>query len=99
VMIDAGRIAFAGSARTLRSTQEQTLEVQPEYDVDLSPLMHLAFNQGYLTRIENECLQILQTRDQGAEFNRLASEAGITLKHLRVTTPTLAEIFFKAQGE
>ena len=99
VMIDAGRIAFVGSARTLRSTQEQTLVVQPEYDVDLSLLVHLALNQGYLTRVESEYLQIFQSRDQGAEFNRLASEAGITLKHLRITTPSLAQIFFKAQRE
>jgi len=103
VMIKSGTIAFAGSYRTLVSSQVQTLVVETEYEIDLPALMRVAGDRGISATVVGSSLHLRHELHpmsvSGADFNRWASEAGITLSRLHIKVPSLAEIFFNTREE
>jgi len=98
VMIQSGKIQFAGSAKQLMNSQELTLIIRPEYAIDQKTLLSLAREQGFIAEILGDSVHIANARGQGAHFNRLAAAAGINLEHLQTHTPTLTEIFFSTKS-
>jgi ABC-2 type transport system ATP-binding protein len=94
VMLRDGNVIYTGSTAKLLSAQQPTLVVTPEYDVDLPRVVEIARNHGHQASIIEGQAHIISESQWGAELNRLAFEAGITLASLTAVRPSLEETFF-----
>jgi ABC-2 type transport system ATP-binding protein len=94
VMLREGNVIYTGSTAKLLSAQQPVLVVTPEYDVDLPRVVEIARAHGHQASIIEGQAHIISESQWGAELNRLAFEAGITLASLTAVRPSLEETFF-----
>ena len=94
VMLREGNVIYTGSTSKLLSAQQPVLVVTPEYDVDLPRVVEIARAHGHQASIIEGQAHIISESQWGAELNRLAFEAGITLASLTAVRPSLEETFF-----
>jgi len=94
VMLRDGNVIYTGSTAKLLSAQQPVLVVTPEYDVDLPRVVEIARAHGHQASIIEGQAHIISESQWGAELNRLAFEAGITLASLTAVRPSLEETFF-----
>jgi ABC-2 type transport system ATP-binding protein len=93
VMIDQGRIVFHGSVAELLAAQRSELLATPEHPDDLEALARLCIDAGRAVEVEGDAVRVQAAGDWGAELNRLAMGAGITLRGLTETRASLEEAF------
>ena len=94
VMLREGKVIYTGSTANLLSAQQPVLVATPEYGVDLARLIEIARSHGHEASVVDDQAHIISESDWGAELNRLAFEAGITLAALTAVRPSLEETFF-----
>jgi ABC-2 type transport system ATP-binding protein len=98
VMIDHGGVVFSGSMADLLSRNSPTIRAAAEHEADTTRLIQLAANAGFNTTRVNGAIEIDAPGDWAPDFNRLAWEAGITLKELQATSADLEQAFFAMTG-
>ncbi len=99
VMLREGKVLFAGRTRDLLAAQTATLVATPEFPVDLNTLVEIATNHGHAASVKDGSVHIIGDANWGADFNRLAFNAGVTLAAINAIQPTLEETFFEMTGE
>jgi ABC-2 type transport system ATP-binding protein len=98
VMIDRGGVVFSGSMADLLSRNSPTIRAAAEHESDTTRLIQLAIDAGYHTTRVNGAIEIDAPGDWAPDLNRLASQAGITLKELQATSADLERAFFAMTG-
>ena len=99
VMIDQGGVVFAGTMVDLLSRNSPTIRAAAENETDTLRLIELATNAGYNTTRVNGGIEIDAPADWAPDLNRLASQAGITLRELQATSADLEHAFFAMTGD
>ncbi len=94
VLIDCGRVRYQGSVEDLLAAHRPPLLAAPEDPADARRLLELCLAAGKDARLDGEYLYVNASGTSGAELNRLASSAGITLRELRSEASSLEEAFF-----
>jgi ABC-2 type transport system ATP-binding protein len=98
VFLRAGRLIFSGSMTELRSaTRARTIAV-PEDRAELTALTDVVRRLGLTTHLNTELGGLEIETDNSALINRSAHEDGILLASIRVTRPSLEEIFLPVAG-
>ena len=67
----------------------------PEYEIDVRRLFHFLENAGVRAEINNGAVAVADRDFSGAELNRLAQSAGVTLKLITSAQKTLETRFFE----
>lgn len=98
VMIDHGGVVFSGTLADLLNRAAPTIRAAAENPDDNAALIALATNSGYHAKVFNGGIEIEAPPDWTAELNRLAWNAGITLRELRATAADLEQAFFAMTG-
>lgn len=98
VILNEGKLLFAGETRHLLEAQKPTVVARPEHEADLPKLGELVVANGYSYEIENGALHILAPVDWAAELNRRAFAADIVLSGLATARPSLEDTFFEMIG-
>jgi len=98
VILNEGKLLFAGETRHLLEAQKPTIVARPEHEADLARLAELILATGYDCEIENGTLHIFAPVDWAAELNRRAFAADIVLAGLAATRPSLEDTFFEMIG-
>lgn len=98
VMIDHGGVVFGGSMVDLLNRNSPTIRAAAENDVDTVRLIELATNAGYTSTRVNGAIEIDAPSLWAPDLNRLAWQAGITLKELQATSADLEQAFFAMTG-
>ncbi len=98
VMIDHGGVVFSGTMVDLLSRTSPTIRAAAENETDTTHLLQLAANAGYRTTRVNGAIEIDAPADWAPDLNRLAWQAGITLKELQATSADLEQAFFAMTG-
>lgn len=99
VMIDHGGVVFSGSMVDLLAHSSSTIRAAAHNDADTPSLIQLAADAGYPAISVNGSIQIDAPVAWAADLNRLAWQAGITLRELRTTPPDLEQAFFAMTGD
>jgi ABC-2 type transport system ATP-binding protein len=103
VVIRAGRLVHQGPIAKLRELERSNVHLAPERDEDREQLRALLEAKGeHLSAhpyTADGMLVIDGSSMTPAELNRLAGEAGITLRHLAEGAVSLERIFFALTGE
>lgn len=94
VMIDRGQIVFQGGIDRLLAAQRSELVARPEHSNDTGELAYLCEKAGYTARVEGDAVRVEAPTDWAAALNRLAMDAGITLRGLQGRRASLEEAFF-----
>ena len=98
VMIDHGGVVFAGTMVDLLNRNSPTIRAAAENDTDTIRLIELATNAGYSSTRVNGAIEIDAPSVWAPDLNRLAWQAGITLKELQATSADLEQAFFAMTG-
>jgi ABC-2 type transport system ATP-binding protein len=98
VMIDHGGVVFGGSIVDLLNRNSPTIRAAAENDIDTVRLIELATNAGYTSTRVNGAIEIDAPSVWAPDLNRLAWQAGITLKELQATSADLEQAFFAMTG-
>ncbi|MGH8915389.1 MAG: ABC transporter ATP-binding protein [Acidimicrobiia bacterium] len=98
VMIDHGGVVFSGTMAALLAGNSPTIRAAAEHEADTTRLIDLAINAGYQSTRVNGAIEIDAPGDWAPDFNRLAWQAGITLKELQATSADLERAFFAMTG-
>jgi len=98
VMIDHGGVVFGGSMVDLLNRNSPTIRAAAENDIDTIRLIELATNAGYTSTRVNGAIEIDAPSVWAPDLNRLAWQAGITLKELQATSADLEQAFFAMTG-
>ena len=98
VMIDHGGVVFGGTMVDLLNRNSPTIRAAAENDTDTIRLIELATNAGYTSARVNGAIEIDAPSIWAPELNRLAWQAGITLKELQATSADLEQAFFAMTG-
>jgi ABC-2 type transport system ATP-binding protein len=98
VMIDHGGVVFGGSMVDLLNRNSPTIRAAAENDTDTVRLIELATNAGYTSTRVNGAIEIEAPSVWAPDLNRLAWQAGITLKELQATSADLEQAFFAMTG-
>jgi len=98
VMIDHGGVVFGGSMVDLLNRNSPTIRAAAENDSDTVRLIELATNAGYTSTRVNGAIEIDAPSVWAPDLNRLAWQAGITLKELQATSADLERAFFAMTG-
>jgi ABC-2 type transport system ATP-binding protein len=99
VMIDRGGVVFSGTMADMLNRNSPTIRAAAENDMDTEYLIQLTTNAGYHTTRVNGGIDIDAPADRAPDLNRLAWQAGITLRELRATTADLEQAFFAMTGD
>lgn len=94
VMIDQGQIVFQGLIDQLLAAQRSELVAIPEHTADLARLVEVCAAGGYPAQIDRDAIRARAPEGWAAELNRRAMAAGITLRGLRTTRPSLEDAYF-----
>lgn len=94
VMIDQGQIVFQGLIDQLLAAQRSELVAIPEHTADLARLVEVCAAGGYPAQIDRDAIRARAPESWAAELNRRAMAAGITLRGLRTTRPSLEDAYF-----
>jgi ABC-2 type transport system ATP-binding protein len=98
VMIDHGGVLFSGTMVDLLDRNSPTIRATAENEADTIHLVQLATNAGYRTTRVNGGIDIDAPAHWAPDLNRLAWQAGITLRELRATSADLEHAFFAMTG-
>jgi len=98
VMIDQGGVVFSGSIIDLLNRNSPTIRAAAENESDTTLLIQLATSAGYPTKRVNGAIEIDAPSVWAPELNRLAWQAGITLRELQATSADLEHAFFAMTG-
>jgi ABC-2 type transport system ATP-binding protein len=98
VMIDHGGVVFGGTMVDLLNRNSPTIRAAAENEMDTNRLIELATNAGYSSTRVNGAIEIDAPSVWAADLNRLAWQAGITLKELQATSADLEQAFFAMTG-
>ena len=98
VMIDHGGVVFGGTMVDLLNRNSPTIRAAAEKEADTIRLIELATNAGYHTTRVNGAIEIDAPSIWAADLNRLAWQAGITLRELQATSADLEQAFFAMTG-
>ena len=98
VMIDHGGLVFGGTMVDLLSRNSPTIRAAAENEIDTIRLIELATNAGYTSTRVNGAIEIDAPSVWASDLNRLAWQAGITLKELQATSADLEQAFFAMTG-
>jgi ABC-2 type transport system ATP-binding protein len=98
VMIDHGGVVFSGTMVDLLSRNSPTIRAAAENETDTNRLIELAANAGYRATRVNGAIEIDAPSAWAPDLNRLAWQAGITLRELQATSADLEEAFFAMTG-
>lgn len=99
VMIDHGGVVFAGTMVDLLNRNSPTIRAAAENDIDTNRLIELATNAGYQSTRVNGAIEIDAPSIWAPDLNRLAWQAGITLRELQATSADLERAFFAMTGD
>lgn len=99
VMIDHGGVVFAGTMVDLLNRNSPTIRAAAENETDTNRLIELATNAGYQTTRVNGAIEIDAPSVWAPDLNRLAWQAGITLRELQATSADLEHAFFAMTGD
>jgi ABC-2 type transport system ATP-binding protein len=98
VMIDHGGVVFSGNLVDLLDRASPTIRATAENPADTTDLIQLATNAGYHPTRVNGGIEIDAPAEWTPELNRLAWQAGITLRELRANSADLEQAFFAMTG-
>ncbi|MEX0667464.1 MAG: ATP-binding cassette domain-containing protein [Acidimicrobiia bacterium] len=98
VMIDHGGVVFSGTMVDLLGQNSPTIRAAAENEADTYVLIQLATSAGYHTTRVNGGIEIDAPASWAPELNRLAWQAGITLRELRAASADLEQAFFAMTG-
>jgi ABC-2 type transport system ATP-binding protein len=98
VMIDHGGVVFAGTMVDLLNRNSPTIRAAAENETDTIRLIELATSAGYQSTRVNGAIEIDAPSIWASDLNRLAWEAGITLRELQATSADLEHAFFAMTG-
>jgi ABC-2 type transport system ATP-binding protein len=98
VMIDHGGVVFGGTMVDLLNRNSPTIRAAAENEIDTNRLIELATNAGYRSTRVNGAIEIDAPSVWAPDLNRLAWQAGITLKELQATSADLERAFFAMTG-
>jgi len=98
VMIDHGGVVFGGTMVDLLNRNSPTIRAAAENETDTNRLIELATNAGYQSSRVNGAIEIDAPSIWAPDLNRLAWQAGITLRELRATSADLEHAFFAMTG-
>jgi ABC-2 type transport system ATP-binding protein len=98
VMIDHGGVVFGGTMVDLLNRNSPTIRAAAENETDTFRLIELATNAGYPATRVNGAIEIDAPSIWAPDLNRLAWQAGITLKELQATSADLEQAFFAMTG-
>jgi len=98
VMIDHGGVVFAGTMVDLLNRNSPTIRAAAENETDTNRLIELATNAGYRSTRVNGAVEIDAPSVWAPDLNRLAWQAGITLRELQATSADLERAFFAMTG-
>ena len=98
VMIDHGGVVFSGTMVDLLARNSPTIRATAENEADTNDLIQVATNAGYHSTRVNGGVEIDAPADWAPDLNRLAWQAGITLRELRATSADLEQAFFAMTG-
>ena len=95
VMVNDGKIIFDKEINQLSTVGAADLILLPEYEVDVRRLFLCLEKSGVQVEINNGAIAVAGSEFSGAELNRLAQSAGVTLKLITSAQNTLEERFFE----
>ncbi len=98
VMINDGGMVFSGPLADLLDRASPRIRAAAEEKGHNSRLIQLAADAGYHAAAVNGGIEIEAPANWTAELNRLAWQAGITLRELRATSADLEQAFFAMTG-
>lgn len=98
VMIDHGGVVFSGTMVDLLDRSSPTIRATAENASDTTELVRLATDAGYFATTVNGGIEIDAPAQWAPDLNRLAWQAGITLRELRTTSADLEQAFFAMTG-
>ena len=99
VIMDKGRIAAAGSIDVLKGPRGRVFEVRAKEGNDrLAAVYREAGLECHETEEDLMRVFVPEERD-AADLFAMASAAGLQLRHLRPSVPTLEDVFAHAVGE
>jgi ABC-2 type transport system ATP-binding protein len=99
VMIDRGGVVFSGTMTDLLGRNSPTIRATAENETDTTRLLELTTNAGYHTTRVNGGIEIDAPADWAPDLNRLAWQAGITLRELQARSADLEQAFFAMTGD
>jgi len=99
VIMDKGRVAAAGSIDVLKGPRGRVFEVRAKEGNDrLAVVYRDAGLECHET--EEDAMRVFVPEDRDAiDLFALAARAGLQLRHLRPSVPTLEDVFARAVGE
>ena len=97
VMIDHGGVVFGGTMVDLLNRNSPTIRAAAENETDTIRLIELQPTPVPVTRV-NGAIEIDAPSVWAPDLNRLAWQAGITLKELQATSADLEQAFFAMTG-
>jgi ABC-2 type transport system ATP-binding protein len=101
VVMDKGRVAAAGPIEALKQPRGRVYELRVKTAGDVDPFLERLRTAGLECHAtEEDVMRVFVPGDGGARaIFRLAAEAGVQVRHLRPSVPTLEDVFADAVGE
>jgi ABC-2 type transport system ATP-binding protein len=101
VVIDKGRVAAAGPIEALKQPRGRVYELRVKAAGDVDPFLETLRTAGLdCHATEEDVMRVFVPGDGGArDIFRLAAAAGVQVRHLRPSVPTLEDVFAHAVGE
>jgi ABC-2 type transport system ATP-binding protein len=101
VVMDKGRVAAAGPIEALKQPRGRVYELRVKAAGDVDPFLETLRTAGLECHAtEEDVMRVFVPGDGGArDIFRLAAGAGVQVRHLRPSVPTLEDVFAHAVGE
>ncbi|MDP2401126.1 MAG: ABC transporter ATP-binding protein, partial [Actinomycetota bacterium] len=98
VVIRFGEMLFSGPLTELMARTAAHVSVAPEHSGDMGQLADLYAARDWGVRKTNGDLVVEVPADAAPELNRIAAQAGITLRKLSAHEDTLEDVFLEMTG-
>jgi ABC-2 type transport system ATP-binding protein len=92
-VIRYGDLLFSGPLTELVARAGEAVETAPEHPADADRLAEVLSVHGWTATVEGEDVHVSAPASAAADVNRVAAEAGITLRALRPVEASLEEVF------
>jgi ABC-2 type transport system ATP-binding protein len=101
VVLDKGRVAAAGPIEALKQPRGRVYELRVKAAGDVDPFLETLRTAGLECHAtEEDVMRVFVPGDGGAhDIFRLAAGAGVQVRHLRPSVPSLEDVFAYAVGE
>lgn len=93
VIIRYGELLFSGPMRDMLARTRAHIDIAPEHDADRERLATLLAAGGWEVGAGNDGIRVSAAADRAAELNRVAADAGITLRQIAVAQDSLEQLF------